>query len=283
MDYGHDLLFGTFITPGAADPQRVVQLAVLTEESGLDLVTFQDHPYQPRFLDTTTLLAYVGARTERVLLAADVTNLPLRPPAVLARAAASLDLLTGGRFALGLGAGAFWDAIVAMGGTRLEPGEAVTALGEAIDIIRALWDTEAVGGVRVNGSRYQVVGAKRGPAPAHPVPIWVGAYRPRMLRLVGERADGWLPSLSYLRGPEVLGELSAAIDAAATAAGRAPSAVRRLVNLDPDMADAGLLSDLALRHGVSGFIVTGDDPDVIRRLGAEVAPRTRDAVAAARP
>lgn len=283
MDYGHDLLFGTFITPGAADPQRVVQLAALTEESGLDLVTFQDHPYQPRFLDTTTLLAYVGARTERVLLAADVTNLPLRPPAVLARAAASLDLLTGGRFALGLGAGAFWDAIVAMGGTRLEPGEAVTALGEAIDIIRALWDTEAVGGVRVNGSRYQVVGAKRGPAPAHPVPIWVGAYRPRMLRLVGERADGWLPSLSYLRGPEVLGELSAAIDAAASAAGRAPSAVRRLVNLDPDMADAGLLSDLALRHGVSGFIVTGDDPDVIRRLGAEVAPRTRDAVAAARP
>ena len=282
MDYGHDLLFGTFITPSAAHPHHVVQLAALTEESGLDLVTFQDHPYQPRFLDAMTLLAHVGARTERVLLAADVTNLPLRPPAVLARAAAGLDLLTDGRFALGLGAGAFWDAIVAMGGRRLEPGEAVTALGEAIEIIRALWDTETAGGVRVHGSHYQVVGAKRGPAPAHPVPIWVGAYRPRMLRLVGERADGWLPSLSYLRGPEALGELNAAIDAAASAAGRAPSAVRRLVNLDADMADADLLTDLALRPGVSGFIVTGDDPAVITRLGAEVAPRTRDAVAAAR-
>jgi len=281
MDYGHDLLFGTFITPRADDPQRVVGLAELTEEVGLDLVTFQDHPYQPAFLDTSTLLAYVAARTERVLLAADVTNLPLRPPAVLARAAASLDLLTDGRFALGLGAGAFWDAIQAMGGTRLEPREAVAALTEAVDIIRALWDTAAIGGVRVAGTHYRVAGAKRGPAPAHAVPIWIGAYRARMLRLVGGKADGWLPSLSYLGGAERLDELNATIDAAARDAGREPAAVRRLVNVDAS-ADAALLIDLALRHGMSGFIVTGDDPAVVRRLAADVAPRTRDAVSAAR-
>lgn len=281
-DYGHDLLFGTFITPSAADPRGVVDRAVLTEQVGLDLVTFQDHPYQPAFLDTSTLLAYVAARTERVQLAADVANLPLRPPAVLARAAASLDLLTGGRFVLGLGAGAFWDAIVAMGGARLTPGESVTALAEAIDVIRGIWDTDTRGGVRVEGIHHRVLGAKRGPAPAHAVPIWVGAYRPRMLALVGERADGWMPSLGRLSEPAALAGMNAAIDAAAVAAGRDPRAIRRLLNVDASAADVGRLADLALTYGISGFIVTGDDPDVVRRMGAEVAPGTRAAVATAR-
>ena len=105
MHYGHELQFGTFITPTNDPPQAAVRLAELAEASGYDLVTFQDHPYQPRFHDTSTLLTWVAARTERVHLAANVTNVPLRPPAVLARAAASLDLLSGGRFDLGLGAG----------------------------------------------------------------------------------------------------------------------------------------------------------------------------------
>src|SRR6201996_2634539 len=115
-DYGHSLLFGSFITPAAGDPERTVELAVLSEQAGLDLVTFQDHPYQPAFLDTWTLLSYVAARTGRVRLAANVTNLPLRPPAVLARSLASLDRLSGGRIELGLGAGAFWGARGAVGG-----------------------------------------------------------------------------------------------------------------------------------------------------------------------
>src|SRR4051812_36927230 len=83
--YGHRLQFGSFITPANADPARTVDLAVLSEQVGLDLVTFQDHPYQPGFLDTWTLLSFVAARTSTVHLSANVTNLPLRPPAVLAR------------------------------------------------------------------------------------------------------------------------------------------------------------------------------------------------------
>lgn len=51
-DYGHDLLFGTFLTPAADHASRVLELAQLTDELGLDLVTVQDHPYQVRFLDT---------------------------------------------------------------------------------------------------------------------------------------------------------------------------------------------------------------------------------------
>lgn len=121
-DYGHDLIFGSFLTPGSADATQPVRLAMLSEQAGLDLVTFQDHPYQPAYLDTWTLMSFVAARTSRVRLAANVTNLPLRPPAVLARSIASLDLLSDGRTELGLGAGGFWDAIESMGGRRLSPG-----------------------------------------------------------------------------------------------------------------------------------------------------------------
>ncbi len=147
-DYGHPLRFGTFVTPYNAPPEQPVVLARLSEQLGYDLVTFQDHPYQPRFLDTWTLLSWVAAQTERIHLAGNVHNLPLRPPAVLARAAASLDLLSGGRFELGLGAGGFWDAIGAMGGRVLTPGQAVDALDEAIDVIRALWSDERGGAAR---------------------------------------------------------------------------------------------------------------------------------------
>ena len=104
-DYGHDLLFGSFLTPANAAPQEVVQLAQESEAAGLDLVTFQDHPYQPRFLDTWLLLSHVAARTERIHLGTNVANLPLRLPAMLARASASLDLMSGGRFELGLAGG----------------------------------------------------------------------------------------------------------------------------------------------------------------------------------
>ena len=150
-DYGHPLRFGSFITPSAASPQRGVELAVLSEELGYDLATFQDHPYQPSFLDTWTLMSYAAARTERIQLSGNVVNLPLRPPAVLAKSVASLDLLSGGRVALGLGAGGFWDAIEAYGGTRLAPGEAVDALAEAIAIIRGVWDTSERSVLAVDG------------------------------------------------------------------------------------------------------------------------------------
>ena len=135
MDYGQTLRFGALLTPSAADAHGVIARAQLAEQIGLDLVTFQDHPYQPGFLDTWTLMSFVAARTERISIAPNVINLPLRPPAVLAQSVASLDLLSGGRIELGLGSGAFWDAIVAMGGDRLSGGQAVQALDEAVQIV----------------------------------------------------------------------------------------------------------------------------------------------------
>ncbi|MBO0919970.1 LLM class flavin-dependent oxidoreductase [Cellulomonas sp. zg-ZUI222] len=293
-DYGHELQLGTFLTPQNADPQTPVDLAVLTEQAGLDLVTFQDHPYQPSFLDTWTLLSWVAARTERVHLSGNVLNVPMRPPAVLARAAASLDLLSGGRVELGLGAGAFWDAIEGMGFPRLTPGEAVDALGEAIDVIRALWDTDGRGALRVGGEHHHLAGAKRGPAPAHDIGIWVGAYKPRMLRLVGRKADGWLPSLGYLQ-PGDLARGNATIDEAATAAGRDPREIRRLLNINgrfsPTPGDGldgppeqwvDTLVRYALEDGIGTFVLATDDPATIRTFAEQVAPAVRDAVGAER-
>jgi alkanesulfonate monooxygenase SsuD/methylene tetrahydromethanopterin reductase-like flavin-dependent oxidoreductase (luciferase family) len=169
-DYGHELLFGSF-TPDARQPERVVALAQLSELARLDLATFQDHPYQPGFLDTWTLLSYLAAATTRIRLSANVLSLPLRQPAVIARSAASLDLLSGGRVELAIGTGAFWDAIEANGGPRRSPAQAVDALDEAISIIREVWAAERPGGVRVDGRHYRVAGAKRGPAPAHDIGI----------------------------------------------------------------------------------------------------------------
>lgn len=290
-DYGHDLVLGTFVTPSNRDPQQPVRLAQATEAAGLDLVTFQDHPYQPRFLDTWTLISYAAAVTERVHLAGNVLNLPLRQPAVLARSVASLDLLTGGRIDLGLGAGGFWDAIESMGGRRLSPGESVTALAEAIDVVRGIWDADERGVLRTAGEHHRVAGAKRGPAPAHDVPIWLGAYRPRMLRLVARQADGWLPSLAYMKDGD-LARGNAIIDEAALEAGRAPAEIRRLLNVGgaitadrqgflqgPVEQWVDELAALALEDGIATFVVATDDPQQIAVLGQEVAPALRELVA----
>lgn len=262
-DYGHPLEFGTFITPSNADPAATVALAVLSEELGFDLVTFQDHPYQPRFLDTWTLMSWVLASTSRIRVAPDVLNVPLRPPAVVARAAASLDLLSGGRFELALGAGGFWDAIEAMGGDRLTPGESVQALEEAIDVIRGIWDVSTREPLRVPGEFHHLNGAKRGPAPSRQS-IWVGASGPRMLDLIGRKADGWLPSLARFE-PADITRANAIIDAAAVAAGRQPSDVRRLVNV-PASISVDELTRLAVEEGFSVFIVASDEPDPLRRF-----------------
>jgi alkanesulfonate monooxygenase SsuD/methylene tetrahydromethanopterin reductase-like flavin-dependent oxidoreductase (luciferase family) len=291
-DYGHDLLFGSFITPSAQPASRAVQLAIASERAGLDLATFQDHPYQGSFLDTSTLLAYVASQTERIHLSANVASLPLRPPLELARASATLDVLSRGRFALGIGAGAFWDGIARMGGRRLTPGQGVTALKEAIGLIRDAWADEE-GAIVRDGTYYPVSGEARGPRPFHHIPVWVGAYKPRMLALTGAHADGWLPTMEYVEGGfSGLTDSNARIDDSAANTGRSPAAVRRMMNfMRVGMSPNGQgllqgsphewteqLTDLALEYGVSAFIIGGDDPVLLQRFGAEVAPAVRNAV-----
>jgi alkanesulfonate monooxygenase SsuD/methylene tetrahydromethanopterin reductase-like flavin-dependent oxidoreductase (luciferase family) len=278
-DYGHPLRFATFIGPTNSPPSRPVELAQLSERLGFDFVTFQDHPYQSSFLDTWTLLSWVAARTARIGVSGNVLNLPLRqPPAVLARAAASLDLLSGGRVSLGLGAGFFWDAVQAIGGRRLTPLQGVAALGEAIDVIRGVWDADGPGTLNVDGEFYQVHGAERGPAPTYEIPIWLGAHKPRMQALVGRKADGWLPSLPVME-PGGLPKGNAIIDDAALAARRDPREITRLLNIFPGQQTAEALAQMAIEDGVSIFILASDNPDVIERFAAETIPAVREHVA----
>jgi len=294
-DYGRAVEFGYFPEPKADDIHRVIEEVVLAEQPGLDLVGIQDHPYQSRYVDSWVLLSTLAARTSRIRLFPDVANLPLRPPAVLAKAAASVDLLSGGRFELGLGAGGFWDAIAAMGGPRRSPGEAVDALEEAIAVMRLMWSGERA--VSYEGRHYRMQGVHPGPTPPHPIGVWVGGSGPRMLGLIGRVADGWLPSSPYIP-PEDLAERQARIDEAAVGAGREPHAVRRIYNISGHITDSGggpflegppkqwvdELTELVIEAGMDTFILwpSGSVTEQLERFSNEVVPAVREAVATER-
>src|SRR3954468_24307064 len=225
---------GIFPTPNAADLDDILEQVLTAERLGIDLVGIQDHPYQRRFLDTWSLIPFLAARTERIRFFPDVANLPLRPPAVMANAAASIDVLSGGRFELGLGAGAFWEGIGAMGGPTLTGKDSVDALEEAIAVIRLMWSGERTS--ELDGDHYKLDGLHPGPQPAHAIGIWLGAYGPRMMRVVGKLADGWIPSLPRMPLADVPAKQDA-IDEAPRAAGRDPAAIRRVANLNGAIAD----------------------------------------------
>jgi hypothetical protein len=124
-----------------------------------------------------------------------------------------------------------------------------------------------------------------GPAPVHDIQVWVGALKPRMLRLTGRLADGWLPSLGYVTADNIAG-MNAVIDEAAEKAGRGPQAVRRMLNVfggheylrGGPAVMAERLAALTLEHGTSTFILGSDDPDELHRFAAEVVPAVRDLV-----
>jgi alkanesulfonate monooxygenase SsuD/methylene tetrahydromethanopterin reductase-like flavin-dependent oxidoreductase (luciferase family) len=278
VDYGRPIEFGYSIIPDASEYPSLAGTARVADELGFDLLGIQDHPYQWRFLDTWTLISVLAAQTSRIRLFPDVANLPLRPPAVLAKAVASLDVISGGRTELGLGAGGFWQAIGAMGGPIREPRDSISALEEAIQVTRLIWSGNR--GLRFNGNFYSLNGVNSGPRPAHRVEIWLGVYKPRGLALTGRLADGWLPSNLP---PPVLADGHARIDQAAAKAGRQPSEVRRLYNVSGQITE-GALTELALEHGMDTFILwfEGDVESQLRRFAAEVAPAVRRNVARAR-
>ncbi|UBV21897.1 LLM class flavin-dependent oxidoreductase [Mycolicibacterium fortuitum] len=290
-DYGRPLQFGLFVTPRADMLDNTLALAALADRH-LDFIAVQDHAYQAKFLDSWALMATVLARTQRVKVIPDVASLPLRPPAVLAKTAASLDVISGGRFELALGAGAFWQAIAAMGGPNRTPGEAAQALEEAVEVIRLMWSDQR--SVRFQGEHYRLSGVHPGPAPAHDIQIWLGVGGPRMLRFLGTKADGWVPSNSYFP-PDKLPAMQRQIDDAALAAGRDPSAIVRAYNIFGAITRAGdaeafrgsvaqwtdELTALSVETGMDTFLFGTADDDAAQAavFADEIVPAVREAVA----
>lgn len=259
-------LLSVGIYPEAHDPQQAFRLAAIADANKLDFISMVDHPYRPHFLDPWTTFTLLAAKTQHVRIIPNVMCLPLRPPAVLAKAAATLDILTHGRFELALGSGGYWDPIVSYGASRLTPGQAFEALEEAIEIVRLLWgqkqpeqvaesisvgvegtdrphqaqasaDATALGQqhtgattVSFSGKYYQLQDAQPGPAPAHPMGIWIGSLGPRMSRLIGRAADGWIVS-NIFKTPQDIIEGHKIIDESALKAGRNPAAITRWFNL----------------------------------------------------
>jgi alkanesulfonate monooxygenase SsuD/methylene tetrahydromethanopterin reductase-like flavin-dependent oxidoreductase (luciferase family) len=234
------------------------QLVRVADDGGLAFVGVQDHPYQRHFFDTWSLIPMLMAETERISFFTDVANLPLRPPAVMAKAAATLDVLSSGRFELGLGGGANPTLINHFGGPLRTPGETVDAISEAIDLLRMLWSGEP--SVSFQGAHYQLEDARFGPHPAHEIGIWLGAFKPRMIRLVGRKADGWLPSLGVLTREELRAG-NAMIDAAANAAGRDPRAIRRVLNVQGLIGEGPVPARSELRTGYLAGEPLGGPPE----------------------
>ncbi|MCI2423852.1 LLM class flavin-dependent oxidoreductase [Saccharopolyspora sp. K220] len=286
-----EVKFGALLDQSADRAQDVVGLAELMEQLGYDVVTLSDHPYWPERLDTIALLSTLVARTRRITVMPNLLNLPLRPPAMVARTAATLDILSGGRFELGLGAGAqqMWESIVAEGGPMRTAGQSIEALEEATYLIRALWTSKE--DVEFRGGYYRLGGARPGPPPLHEISIWFGAYQPRMLRVVGAIGNGWISSSPFFP-PEALPNANRVIDEAAQAAGRSPQSIRRGYNIEgefgagsgflqgPPTVWAQQLAELVLAGQIDTFFLfQASSPDFLRRFAAEVAPAVRELVA----
>ncbi|WP_433247956.1 LLM class flavin-dependent oxidoreductase [Streptosporangium sp. CA-135522] len=287
--------FGVQLNPSAGDLPGIRALARRADREGLDLLGVQDHPYAAGLADTFSLIATLLADTTQIRIFPDVASLPLRGPGVIAKAAATLDLLSGGRFELGLGAGGFQKAITAMGGPAHTPGTAQAALEEGIEIIRAMWIPGTT--VRVTGQHYTVDGIQAGPAPAHPVGIWLGSVGPRALAQTGRIADGWAAPIPSYLPYEKWRESQDIIDRAALDAGRSPSGITRIAQLVGHITDtpgdvtlqgaapirasarqwAEVIAHLATDVGFDSFVYWPEHADE-----AQIAAWTTDVVPAAR-
>ncbi|MEU6343118.1 LLM class flavin-dependent oxidoreductase [Streptomyces sp. NPDC046977] len=291
-DYGHPLSFGLSLDPDVDMLPGTRALAHEAEARGLDYLAVQDHPYQPGHLDAWTLIGHLSGTTRRISFLTDVADLQLRPPTMLAKAAASLGVLTGGRVQLGVGGGAFPEAIASMGGLPRSGAAMVDFTEGALGLLRGALDG---GPVRLRDAHHTVEGYRAGPVPPAPVGVWLGAQKPRMLALTGRAADGWISPLNIYVPPERVPGAQRLIDEAAEAAGRAPASIRRVYNVIGTIGDrrglpgltgdaghwADTLSEWAVGLGFDTFVFwPAAEPDKqLAVFAEEVVPAVRERVA----
>jgi probable F420-dependent oxidoreductase len=197
------------VKEGYCNPETVARVAVAAEEEGFHSLLVWDHylmPAGPDTLDAWTLLSYVAGITSTIRLGTVVTPIPFRPPAQLAKIAATVDVLSGGRLILGVGAG--WHQPEFDGFSRWESsGVRVDQTTEALDLMVRLWGGEPVD---FTGKHYSATGAQIAPTSVqkpHP-PMWFGTRGKRMMELAAQYADAWIPTNlepdEYRRGMEKL-------------------------------------------------------------------------------
>ena len=234
----NSLLVGVGISERAVPGDDPVADAVAAEALGYDFVSAFDHPVvdaataralgygaipadghqvltYPTY-EAHTLLTWIAARTTRIGIVPRVLGVPFRSPVLVAKAAESLQRLSGGRLSLGLGAGYRADEIRAAGAPAQPPRARQDGLEDAIEVIRAAW---APPSVRYHGPVYSADDPDLEPKPATPIPIWLGAQGPRGLALTGRLADGWIPFLRFV-GQDRIPAMLDQIRAASVAAGR---------------------------------------------------------------
>jgi alkanesulfonate monooxygenase SsuD/methylene tetrahydromethanopterin reductase-like flavin-dependent oxidoreductase (luciferase family) len=215
--------FGLNVHTTISDDADQVSVAQHAEALGFDLVTVHRDVLAgpvPSF-EAWTLLTWLAASTSSVALVPNVLVVPNRHPVLLAKMATTLDRLSGGRLVLALGAGAPINVgtLHSIGFPARSPRDAVADLAETIDVLRGLWRGEPYSH---HGRVADLDGATLSPPPARQIPIWLGAYGPRMLRLTGQRADGWLPS-AFILPPDAARPAIERIVASAREADRDPS------------------------------------------------------------
>lgn len=235
------------------------------------------------------MLTWMAASTSRIRIASRVLGVPYRPPAMTAKMAETLDRLSGGRLILGLGGG-FSDEEFRAFGLRVPTArDKVDGLAEAITIARGLWSKP---GFSFTGRLYETIDADLEPKPAHRIPIWLGTFGDRALRLTGELADGWIPSLGYATADRLPAMLDKVL-AAAQAAGRSPDDITYALNLEVHVGDdldprpslvagpadqivATLRGFAAMGFTAFNFTPAGESvSDQMQRIAAEVVPRLR--------
>ncbi len=189
---------------GLEDPQAVIGFGPLAEELGYDSVWTMDHLFNNGYIrerlddkpyyHPLATLSHISALTSRVKLGTSVLVLPYHNPVELAKYAASLDQMSGGRVVLGVGVGAMTPEFEALGIPMNRRG---SLTNESMDLMRELWANEDP---RYRSERWQFADLKFSPKPlqraddAPHVPLWVGGSSPGALRRAARRGDGWHPS-----------------------------------------------------------------------------------------
>ena len=217
--FSRNLTFG--VIPGHDQSGDLLGTVELAEALGFDSVWVGDHVlWHVPSPDPVALLGAIAARTRRARLGTAVMLAALRPPVVVAKQAATLDHLSGGRFVLGVGIGGENPAEFEAVGVPVR--QRSGRLDETLRICRALWS--AGGPVTFAGRYYALREVRFDLPPLTPggPPVWVGGRAPRSLRRAGELGDGWL---AFVVTPERFAAGWATVRAHASAAGRDPYAL----------------------------------------------------------